>query len=54
MLKNELKGDGKFHVLFLFFVSTMFAISLVSLWGYHIYLVIHNRSTLGNIRTSYI
>lgn len=45
--QNELSGTGKFHVLFLFFVSIMFSISLVSLWGYHIYLVLHNRTTLG-------
>lgn len=48
--KNELGGNGKFHILFIFFVSTMFAISLVSLWSYHIYLVLHNRSTLEAFR----
>ena len=26
----------------------MFSISVFSLWAYHIYLVLHNRSTLGN------
>ena len=31
--------SGKFHVLFLFFVSAMFSISLASLFFYHIYLV---------------
>jgi len=45
--KGELKGPGKFNLVFLFFVSVMFAVSLVSLFGYHIYLIIHNRSTLG-------
>lgn len=48
-LQNEVSGTGRFHVLFLFFVSIMFSISLVSLWGYHIYLVLHNRSTLGTL-----
>jgi len=28
----------------------MFSISVVSLWGYHIYLVLHNRSTLEAFR----
>ncbi|MCL4144299.1 UNVERIFIED_CONTAM: hypothetical protein GTU68_014136, partial [Idotea baltica] len=41
-------ASGKFHILFVFFVSIMFAISLVSLFGYHIFLITRNRSTLGN------
>lgn len=46
--KDKLDGGvGRFHILFLFFVAAMFAISLVSLFGYHIYLVALNRTTLG-------
>ncbi|KAG6448133.1 hypothetical protein O3G_MSEX005345 [Manduca sexta] len=47
------KGDfgtaastGRYHIVFAFFVSLMFAISLGSLFGYHCYLVANNRTTL--------
>lgn len=43
---NQLPTIGKFNILFLFFVSLMFCISLFSLFSYHIYLVLMNRSTL--------
>lgn len=49
---NEIKEfqSGRFHLLFLFFVSTMFAISVLSLLAYHIYLVARNCTTLESFR----
>eukprot|EP00088_Acartia_fossae_P038600 TRINITY_DN4003_c0_g1_i2.p1 TRINITY_DN4003_c0_g1~~TRINITY_DN4003_c0_g1_i2.p1 ORF type:complete len:422 (-),score=97.95 TRINITY_DN4003_c0_g1_i2:275-1540(-) len=43
-------GQSKFHILFLFFVSSMFSLSLCSLLCYHIHLVINNRTTLEAFR----
>ncbi|XP_046520785.1 palmitoyltransferase ZDHHC20 isoform X1 [Equus quagga] len=49
--KNELSATrAKFHVLFLFFVSTMFFISVLSLFSYHCWLVGKNRTTIESFR----
>jgi palmitoyltransferase len=44
---NPTPSSAKFHLLFLFFVSIMFAISVSSLFFYHLYLTGKNRTTLG-------
>ncbi|XP_064131421.1 palmitoyltransferase ZDHHC20 isoform X4 [Loxodonta africana] len=49
--KNELSDTrAKFHVLFLFFVSAMFFISVLSLFSYHCWLVGKNRTTIESFR----
>lgn len=49
----ESHGAGKFHILFLFFVSIMFCISVSSLFWYHVYLIMYNKSTLEQFRAPY-
>lgn len=48
---RDVRNTGnKFHILFLFFVAAMFAISLLSLFCYHCHLVANNRTTLEAFR----
>lgn len=44
---KHMQLSSNLHILFLFFVSAMFSISLWSLFGFHIYLTLSNKSTLG-------
>jgi len=46
---SDIYGN-KFQVLFLFFVSAMFCISVLSLCGYHSFLVSRNQTTLESFR----
>ncbi|TRZ01497.1 hypothetical protein DNTS_025941, partial [Danionella cerebrum] len=48
---NQLSNtQAKFHVLFLFFVASMFFISILSLFSYHLWLVGKNRTTIEAFR----
>lgn len=49
---NMMGGDMQgLHIVFLFFASIMFAVSVVALFGYHCVLVVNNWSTLGKYTT---
>ncbi|XP_031816658.1 palmitoyltransferase ZDHHC20 isoform X2 [Sarcophilus harrisii] len=49
--KTNLRNTrAQFHVLFLFFVATMFFISILSLFCYHLWLVGKNRTTIEAFR----
>jgi hypothetical protein len=43
-------GSAKYHIIFVFLVSILFSISVSSLFWYHVYLVLRNRSTLEQFR----
>jgi len=47
---EEELGSAKYHILFVFFISILFSLSVSSLFWYHIWLVLHNRSTLEQFR----
>merc|ERR1719348_1476574 len=47
---DEELGSAKYHILFVFFVSILFSLSVSSLFWYHIWLLLHNRSTLEQFR----
>jgi len=44
------EGAAKYHILIVFFVSIMFSLSVSSLFWYHLWLLVHNRSTLEQFR----
>lgn len=47
---SQIPYGVKFHILFLFFVSAMLSIGVSFLYGYHVYLLLHNRTTLEAFR----
>lgn len=47
---NSVSLGIRFHILFLFFVSTMLSLGVMFLFCYHIHLLLNNRSTLESFR----
>lgn len=49
-LSNPVPFGVRFHILFLFFVSSMLSLGVMFLYCYHIHLLLHNQSTLESFR----
>lgn len=47
---SSIPFSTKFHILFLFFVSSMLSLGVMFLYCYHIHLLLYNRSTLESFR----
>lgn len=47
---DQMDDRINFHVVFVFFVALLFVVSLISLFSYHCFLILHNRSTLEAFR----
>ncbi|CAF3482421.1 unnamed protein product [Rotaria sp. Silwood1] len=47
---SPISRSGKYHILFLFFIAIVFAISVSSLYFYHIFLIVKNRTTVESHR----
>lgn len=47
---NQLEDGNRFHILFIFLVAAMFALSVSVLFFYHMYLTATNKTTLESFR----
>ena len=51
LFQNSTAARGSIHILFLFIIAIMFFFSIMSIFSYHLYLIGHNRTTLGKIQS---
>jgi len=51
---NTKSNMGGLHVVFLFIIAALFVVCVLTLFGYHCYLVACNKSTIGSNSLSLI